>query len=309
MNYHEVKSRILAGRIEYPYFREEIEFVSKKHLPEHHKEVEESRLILLGAYQALISPVLKHHLKDLDRVLEVGSGTGFFSRYIAPEWLRENMVSFDINPYSVKKHQSVDSSSNLFVGSVYRLPVKTEAIDGVVGFSSFDSMLSLQRGINEARRVLKPGGKLVLFQDLLADLYEFGQDLTAEQRIERIEMYHQLLCEEVIKSGFEILEGEKEDLEGICIEELSDVKERCPYIELPDLDIPILIVWKMGYCTPLLRKADREKLGLKKTQSQRIIARAEMELFDSGFFDLFGAEAGDVVEMLRMRYLVLQKPQ
>lgn len=76
---------------------------------QHHENTINDRLVFLPAFRKAVLPVLERNIdkEKLERVLEVGCGTGFFSRYLAPPWMKEKLVSFDINriPTVIKRER------------------------------------------------------------------------------------------------------------------------------------------------------------------------------------------------------------
>jgi len=143
---------------------EETSFIGAKSANETHYFVERDRLVTLKALQNAVHPVLEKYLnpKNCHSVLEVGCGTGFFSRWLAPQWLQGQLVSLEINPAALKEASKLSPNGNLLWASVYKLPVGNERLDTVIGLSSFDSLLFLTKALKEAHRSLKPGGKIIL---------------------------------------------------------------------------------------------------------------------------------------------------
>ena len=133
-------------------------FITNSGQPQHHEGIRLDRLTMLPAYQKAIHPVLEKHVAKTDSpVIEVGCGSGSFSRDLAPDWLRNRLVSFDLNMYSLKVFAGSDSGAQIFRGSSYRMPVGDQSVSTVIGYSSFNSMLYLSIALEEAKRVLKPG--------------------------------------------------------------------------------------------------------------------------------------------------------
>lgn len=312
MNQTEVKRRIDDLRMNVPYWRDEQGFISHgEEFERNHRYVESGRVVLIGAYRNAVTPVLERHINQAENgvVLEEGSGTGFFSRHLAPEWLKRRMASFDINPVAARSHMNTDQKSQVFLGSAYRVPAKSEIADAVIGFSSFDSLINVPRAFKECLRVLRPGGKIVLFQDLTIDLYEFEQKLSVAERIGRTENYHRLLIDDAERAGLIVIAGREDELEGIYIEPVDEIKSRIDDFEIPESLTPFVINWNRGLYEPFVRSSTREASGVSKKEHFRFLERALGRKRKEGYFDQFDAGPGDVIEILKMRYLVLQKPE
>ncbi|MDO8638659.1 MAG: class I SAM-dependent methyltransferase, partial [Candidatus Daviesbacteria bacterium] len=178
--------------------------------PQRHEDNRLDRLILLKAFKQVIDPIINHHIhpKDKSPVLEVGCATGFFSRHLAPNWLQKRLISFDINTPALQRMKYDGYAGSIVQGSVYNLPFADNSLGAVVGYSSFDSFLFLDQAVSEVFRVLKTGGKVIWFQDLVTELYQFEKNPTHEEKLDTVERYHQILVNTVRKSNFNILEGE-----------------------------------------------------------------------------------------------------
>lgn len=312
MEQPEVKRRIDYLRINLPYWHDEKGFLTHgDEFEKNHRLVERNRIVLVDAYRNAVLPILEKHIDQEQGgiVLEEGSGTGFFSRHIAPEWLKRRLMSFDVNPVAARSHKNLDPDSQVFLGSAYRIPVSEDITGTLIGFSSFDSLVNLPRAFRECLRVLRPGGKIILFQDLTIDLYEFNQILSAEERISRTENYHKLLIEDAEKAGLQVIEGRDEKLRGVSLERYDELKSRIEDLEIPESFTPFVINWNRGMYEPFVRSSTREAVGISKRDHFRFLERSLKKLRKNGYFEQFGAGPGDVVKMLTMRYLVLQKPE
>lgn len=80
------------------YPRPEEEYVKEGSFLDHHRETEESRLTVLSALQSAVTPVIGQYIRRVPiPVLEIGCGTGFFYRWLAPDWLKSRLVHLEIN--------------------------------------------------------------------------------------------------------------------------------------------------------------------------------------------------------------------
>ncbi len=286
---------------------EEKTFADNLEAPQHQEGIRLDRLVILPAYQDAVCPVLERHIDqgDLTPVIEVGCGTGSFSQDLAPEWLKPRLVSFDLNMHSLKFLAEKDSDAQLFRGSSYRIPIRDDAVSTLIGFSSFDSMLYLPVALGEVRRVLMPRGKLLLFQDLTTDLYESGKG----SGLRSAEDYHKILIEEAENQGFIILEGTEDLLEAESVEPITSVRERIPEFELDEMPFPLIMIWDRGYVwPPRTRSSDTRNTQNTKEEIMEDLAQGIPKMQKEGLFDNLDAKAGDLISVLKMRHLVLQKP-
>ncbi len=241
-------------------------------LVDHHRRVEAARIALLPAFRDATTPVLEKYA-GCD-VLEIGCGTGFFYRRIAPGGMKRRMLCLDINSLSLKEFRRLDPEARLLRGSVYSLPFGDENFDTITGYSSLDSVLFLGEALAETRRVLKRGGKLVLFQDLTTDMYLLdGECENTVNVIRAVERYHERLAKEAAKAGFEILEGENL-LTGNATETIESLNLRAGRA----VPFATALEWDRGVHSDLW--------GLRK---------------------VYAEETGSVEERVKMRYLVAIK--
>jgi SAM-dependent methyltransferase len=96
-------------------------------------------------------------------LLEVGYGSGVF----LPELARhaERLVAIDIHGVSERVEdmlRSLGIDATLFQASLFELPFDPDEFDGLVCISVLEHLTELERALDEFRRVLRPGGILVL---------------------------------------------------------------------------------------------------------------------------------------------------
>lgn len=100
---------------------------------------------------------------DGQYALEVGCGRGHKTPYLVEG--EAELVSFDIAPRTAKLASIRNPSSRhaFLAGDAERLPFASESFDAVYLLSVLHHLSSMQRAIEEASRVSKPGGKVVVF--------------------------------------------------------------------------------------------------------------------------------------------------
>ena len=101
--------------------------------------------------------MLTSHLKAGDKVLEIGCGTGYFTREIVKTGAL--VTAIDISPelLDIAKQEITANNVQFMLDNAYELSFDDNAFDSVVG-SSVLHHLEPEKAIREFFRVLKPGG-------------------------------------------------------------------------------------------------------------------------------------------------------
>ncbi len=99
------------------------------------------------------------NLTGNETLLDIGCGTGIFLSLAAPKvrWI----VGFDATVELAEEARRRLPAYPILVGDMEDLPLPDEAYDIVTGFNSFQYAATISNALAEARRVLKPGGRLV----------------------------------------------------------------------------------------------------------------------------------------------------
>lgn len=109
-------------------------------------------------------PVLEE-LKQysFDELLDVGCGTGPIIELLLKEFPDKNYTGVDLTPRMIEVAQKKElANSSFFVGDSENLPFIDGIFDVVVCTNSFHHYPNPQAFLNEASRVLKDGGRLIL---------------------------------------------------------------------------------------------------------------------------------------------------
>jgi len=279
-----------------------------------HQGNERDRLVVLAAFQNTIQPVIEKHLRGVQRVLEVGCGRGFFTKWLAPDWLKERTLSADINSSLLAE---APKDGTFLCASAYRPLVKENSLDAVVGFSSFDSLLFLTTALIRAKQALKPGGKIIFFQDLATDLYlEPGEEGVKIAGWRTIERHYKDLTNDLEQTGFRIVEGGLDNfLEAAAVETREEIQRRVD-ADFPEEKYPLFVVYDRGYTVPVFSRQTREENHILKKQTEGILNyqnhQEYLEFIIDSYkpkIDLKGFKVGneDVLEWVRLRYLVAEK--
>lgn len=126
-------------------------------------------------------------------VLEVGSGRGGGARYVAGSFQPASYTGMDIAQSAVDLANRIHVLPNLrFIqGSAESIPMADNSIDVVLNVESCHAYGSVEKFLSEVKRVLKPGGYLLLvdFRDvknmdlLRSQLRNMGMDFLEEEDI------------------------------------------------------------------------------------------------------------------------------
>ena len=103
--------------------------------------------------------MLTSHISSSDNVLEIGCGTGYFTKEIAKTGA--NVTAIDISPelLQIAKEEIPDTNVSFVIENAYDLSFEANCFDSIVG-SSVLHHLEIEKAISEMFRVLKSGGSL-----------------------------------------------------------------------------------------------------------------------------------------------------
>lgn len=129
------------------------------------------KVLMPEALHDALDSVITSKLGSCKKVLEVGSGTGFFYDFVNGG-IKRKLTMLEQNKEYVEEAAERGRGivgKNLFRGSATNMPFEDKAFDAVVGYSSFDAVDDLPKAVKEAMRVLQPGGVFVSFLDVKPD--------------------------------------------------------------------------------------------------------------------------------------------
>lgn len=106
------------------------------------------------------------------KVLELGCGTGIFTEQLAMRGI--DITAFDISLDLLGLAKEKQCVNKILAADAEFLPFRDESFDFVVGVSVLHH-LDIERSLREIRRVLKPGGKVILSEPNMANPQIFLQ--------------------------------------------------------------------------------------------------------------------------------------
>lgn len=189
--------------------------------------------------------VLPHLPSYCENALEVGCGTGEFTRILAERARR--VVAVDLSPQMIRlaRQQSIDYPNIEYVeGDVLRLSLPDESYDCIVSLATLHH-LPLEQGVLKMKAALKQGGVLII-HDLVSD----------ENLVDRIKSalaFPVSVSKRFWKTGRlraprEVREAWREHGKGEVYLTLNEVKEMCrQYLPLAKVQRNLLwrytVVW------------------------------------------------------------------
>ncbi len=118
-----------------------------------------------GRHARALYPVLLAQLAQIPHrsVLDVGCGTGALLRQIKDRWPEIQCAGVDLSPGMVESARSkLAPHTPIVLGDAERLPFPGDAFEAVVCCDSFHHYPDPRAALAEIRRVLQPGGVLLL---------------------------------------------------------------------------------------------------------------------------------------------------
>jgi SAM-dependent methyltransferase len=115
-----------------------------------------------------------------EAVVDVGTGSLAVLRTIAP--YVGKVIGFDIAAEMIKRgNDSLPINSGIFVGDAYRIPINDNTVNAVTTRMVYHHLPDVKSAVHESRRILKPGGKLIISEYVAADARSLAFDNVAFQ--------------------------------------------------------------------------------------------------------------------------------
>jgi ubiquinone/menaquinone biosynthesis C-methylase UbiE len=142
--------------------------------------------------------------QEIEVCLDLGAGTGELTSAIQAQHSDALCLSVDISIGMVRQ-----SVSRAVVGDAHDLPVRSSVADCIV-MRSVLSYLHLSRGLSEVRRVLRPGGSLIVAEKVRDNFCGPGDDWlrqveAARNPLKAPLLHSSQLATRLAESGFEVL--------------------------------------------------------------------------------------------------------
>ncbi|GLB29074.1 hypothetical protein LAD12857_09970 [Lacrimispora amygdalina] len=103
--------------------------------------------------------VISHmHLKEGDKILEAGCGTGYLGRYLKKGVPSLQITAFDRDKGFIEAAKRLGDGINFFIADAKKIPFDDSSFDHVVSHTFFTSVNDPKAVLKEMKRVLKPEG-------------------------------------------------------------------------------------------------------------------------------------------------------
>ncbi|MCB0662050.1 MAG: class I SAM-dependent methyltransferase [Saprospiraceae bacterium] len=102
-----------------------------------------------------------HNGQSNAQYLDIGSGSGNYTSALAAKGL--SMIGVEPSDEMLEKAMAKSNEVKWMKGRAEQIPLPDEAVDGVLASLTIHHWKDLEQGFKEVHRVLKPGGRFVLF--------------------------------------------------------------------------------------------------------------------------------------------------
>jgi len=132
------------------------------------------------------------------RWLDLGSGTGYFSRSLAQTFAASEGVALDIAEGMLRHARPLGGAEHFVVGDAERMPLADQSCGLIFSSLAVQWCADFAAVLSEARRVLQPGGVLAFASLCVGTLYELRDSWQAVDgmvhvnRFRHVDDYHRL---------------------------------------------------------------------------------------------------------------------
>jgi SAM-dependent methyltransferase len=153
-----IENRFVAGRVADPEVLRS--YYHRVHAGHGYTPVEPFLFELHAAMLRRLEPLFLEHIPRGGRVLDAGCGRSLFTE-IRPDW-PFRIVASDVDHDLLRSRQDEFADVRFLVGDAQPLPFCDGAFDAVFAGELIEHLPDPQPGMAEFRRVLRPGGTLIL---------------------------------------------------------------------------------------------------------------------------------------------------
>ena len=147
------------------------------------------------------------------RLLDIACGRGILIKYVQ-DWKAQS-YGIDISHTAVEQAKKESPQSRVFVGDGECLPFPDGYFDYITNLGSLEHFISIEQGLKEMQRVMKPDGLAAIYLpnnyfliDIIWSVMRTGYSISHRQVLERFGTYNE--WGDIIKeSGFQIVKGYK----------------------------------------------------------------------------------------------------
>jgi len=163
------------------------------------------------AYLLILDYFKEFGIKPGQKILDIGYGSGYFLKAAAEAGL--DTYGIDISEEGMKIAQKSSPNSKLFVGKGEDLKFEDNFFDHVACIGVLEHFMDIDKGIKEMKRVIKPGGTLLILVPNINFIYwRFKKRKGTEQKdIREALMSLEQWRNKFMKEGLEVLKIDKDD--------------------------------------------------------------------------------------------------
>jgi SAM-dependent methyltransferase len=203
------------------------------------------RIALLTEHHGGASDIHHHYVRPhlptkCENALEVGCGTGEFTRLLAGR--AQHVVAVDLSPQMIRlaRQQSIDYPNIEYVtGDVLLLSLPAESYDCIVSLATLHH-LPLEQGVLKMKDALKPGGVLII-HDLVSD--ETLVDRIKSALAFPVNAWRRFWKTGRLRAPREVRQAWREHGKGEVYLTLNEVKEMCRQY-LPEAKVQRNLLWR-----------------------------------------------------------------
>ncbi len=175
--------------------------------------------------QIIFEKIIKFADLKNKQVLEIGCGDGRITSLLAKK--PERFVAIDPDKQKIERAKRNIAGVDFQIGSGENLDFPTDCFDLVVFTLSLHHQDS-QKAIDEARRVLKDGGKILVIEPIIEGEIERLFDLLIDEKKDKIE------AQKIIKdSGLHLIDSEVFSAEWIFEDKEDIFQSTFKYYDMP----------------------------------------------------------------------------